>query len=283
VRHGDYVSSDRLKLHYREEGEGPPLLLLAGGPGMDAAYMDTVLDQLKSRFRVILPDQRGTGRSARADAAAYDMGLYVQDVEDLRRHIGVERWNLVGHSWGAWLGEAYAAENPERVRRMVLVGACGPGISFLQPALDNLKSRMTFNDLERAKRASSPDWILRDADAAASENARASMPCFFYDRSVGQSYRDSQTGTFSTAGVFGAVMGKLAEASYDLLPKLRTLTIPTRVVHGDYDHIPAGFPASVADAMPNATLTLLDRCGHFPWIEQPEEFYRSVFYHLCDS
>jgi proline iminopeptidase len=274
---GFCTSADGLRLSYTEFGHGEPVLVLAGGPGMYAGYMMPIVDELARYHRVILPDQRGTGTSERPDNLdGYAMQHYVDDVKALREHIGIQNWSIVGHSWGGWLAEAYAANYPDHVSKLILIGSCGPGIDFLQPALDQLRSRFTEEDNERARIANEPARIASDPDLVASENLQASMPCLFADRKKGEAFRDSFNGTFSTYGIFGAVMRSLAKENYDLVPALRQLQAPALFIHGDYDHIPIEFPTKAAEAMPHARLERMERCGHFPWIEQPQRFFELI-------
>ena len=100
--------------------EGKPAVVLHGGPGTGCpAGMRRVFDP--DAYRVVLFDQRGCGRS-RPDAGdpATDLSVntthhLLGDIEQLRRHLGVERWLVFGGSWGSTLGLAYAERHPERV------------------------------------------------------------------------------------------------------------------------------------------------------------------------
>jgi proline iminopeptidase len=106
--------------------EGKPAVVLHGGPGSGcSAGMRRVFDP--EAYRVVLFDQRGCGRS-RPDAGdpATDLSVntthhLLGDIEQLRRHLGVERWLVFGGSWGSTLGLAYAERHPERVTEVVLI------------------------------------------------------------------------------------------------------------------------------------------------------------------
>ena len=107
--------------------EGMPALVLHGGPGSGCtAQMRQFFDP--SRYRIILFDQRGSGRSLpHASDPATDLSVnttehLIGDIEGLRRHLGIERWLIFGHSWGSVLGFAYAERYPLRVSHAVLAG-----------------------------------------------------------------------------------------------------------------------------------------------------------------
>ena len=105
--------------------EGPPWLLLHGGPGSGANVgMLAPLDL--SRHRAIVPDQRGSGASRpRGGILRNHTAALVSDLERLRCHLGLERWSVLAGSWGTVLALAYAQAHPQRVERLVLRGAFG--------------------------------------------------------------------------------------------------------------------------------------------------------------
>ena len=118
---------DGQRLHYEVRGapDGVPAVVLHGGPGSGcspwwAGFFNPV------RYRVVLLDQRGAGRSTPStqdpdtDLSANTTTHLVADLERLRDHLGVDRWLLLGGSWGSTLGLTYAVTHPERVRAVVL-------------------------------------------------------------------------------------------------------------------------------------------------------------------
>lgn len=107
-------------LHIAEMGKGPPLLLLSGGPGC-ANYLQPVASLLPG-WRRLLPDPRGTGKST---GGAHDLETALADLEAVREALGLERWTVLGHSWGADLGLAYALAHPKRVTRLVSFAGTG--------------------------------------------------------------------------------------------------------------------------------------------------------------
>ncbi|MEU8222947.1 prolyl aminopeptidase [Kribbella sp. NPDC048915] len=125
--HGLLDVGDHNRVYWETCGnpEGKPALVVHGGPGSGASpfwrrYFDP------ARYRVVLVDQRNCGRST-PDAAAPDVDLrnnttqqLIADFEQLRRHLEIDRWLLLGASWGATLGLAYAEQHPEVISEIVL-------------------------------------------------------------------------------------------------------------------------------------------------------------------
>ena len=110
---------------WRDMGRGEPWLLLHGGPGSGCSPALLAPFDL-ARQRVIAPDQRGAGDSRPSGrTAANHLAALVADLEALRRHLGLERWSLLGGSWGTVVALAYARQHPDHVARLVLRGAFG--------------------------------------------------------------------------------------------------------------------------------------------------------------
>ena len=122
--HGTLAVSERHALYYEQCGNplGKPVVLLHGGPGAGCSpKMRRFHDP--TRYRIVLFDQRGSGRSApHADLGDNTTWDLVADIERLRLHLGVARWQVFGGSWGSTLALAYAQTHPERVTELVLRG-----------------------------------------------------------------------------------------------------------------------------------------------------------------
>ncbi|WP_354685057.1 alpha/beta fold hydrolase [Cupriavidus necator] len=116
---------DAHRVHVRVSGppDGEPWLVLHGGPGSGcSASMAGWFDP--QRHRVVMPDQRGAGRSTPAGSVRRNnVGALLADLEQLRQALGIARWGVVGGSWGAALALAYAARYPDAVAALVLRGA----------------------------------------------------------------------------------------------------------------------------------------------------------------
>ncbi len=117
-----------VRIHYRVMGaRADTVVVVHGGPGAGIGSVLPDLAPLAERFTVIFYDQRGGGLSTLpADTALLDARYFVEDLEAVRRHFGLDRMKLVTHSFGAVLAARYAERYPERVGRLVLHGATGP-------------------------------------------------------------------------------------------------------------------------------------------------------------
>lgn len=124
------------KIYYEQEGQGLPLVLINGGPGGTHHFFHPYFSQLKDHAQIIYYDQRGTGKSSAGDTGkTYTIKQAVEDLESLRKALKLEKWVVLGSSYGGLLAQYYALTYPDRVAGLILVAAldgphCGSVISW---------------------------------------------------------------------------------------------------------------------------------------------------------
>lgn len=267
---------------YRVAGrtDGVPLVILHGGPGEGSMVFEQgVGSQLEKAARVVYYDQRGAGRSARPkDAALYSIPILVEDVEALRRELGVEQIALLGHSFGAVLALEYAAKYPERAAGVVLAGA-----AFDFPALiDAMCARLAAENTEahaRAMQAAGPDGRCNPFagipdDAARKAWTEANM---FPDPAVARKVEawDNANGLANSGELGGAIFSQ-GLLSYRFAGMDR-LTMPVLAIDGALDHQTAVEPMeALVKAAPKGALLAYPGRGHFMFVEDPERFAADV-------
>jgi proline iminopeptidase len=263
-------------LHYRVTGAGSPVVMLSGGPGFDVDYMFPAGDAFPNNRRVFL-EQRGTGRSRPPKPRPEDMTLAtaVADVEALRADLGQERLFLAGHSWGGMLAMAYAAAHPDRIDRLILIDSGGPTLEFAQWFDDNIRARMRPEDIEAQRYWTEAGKRGTPADKVAIETIRAITPAYFFDRQKGLAFANELTDTALHADVNELLFADLAK-NYDVRAALRSLDRPVLIVQGRQDPIGDKTAEDLHGLIKGSTLVYLDRCGHFPWLEQPDAFSRTI-------
>jgi pimeloyl-ACP methyl ester carboxylesterase len=119
---GHFLDRGATRLHYLDEGEGPPVVMLHGNPTWSFYYRNLVL-ALRGAHRCVVPDHVGCGLSDKPPKSRYDYSLQsrIDDLEALLDHAGVRDCSLVVHDWGGMIGLAWAVRHPERVRRLVVL------------------------------------------------------------------------------------------------------------------------------------------------------------------
>jgi proline iminopeptidase len=271
---------DGARLYVHEIGAGHPVVVIHGGPDFDHTYLRPELDRLADRFRLVYYDQRGRGRSA-GGVSAEDVSISseVEDLDRLRGHLGYDWVAVLGHSWGGLLAMEYAVRHPDRVSHLVLMNtAPALHVDWLR-FRDDLRRRRSEHDLKAMTAiAADPAYARGDpaADAAYYRvHFRIALPPELLDRVV-----DRLRTHFTPASVLTAraIEERLYERTcrrpdYDLLTRLRPLAVPTLVVHGDQDLIPVDAARHIADAIPGARLHVLEGCGHFAYLERPDDLH----------
>lgn len=268
-----FASYDGTRLAYTEVGSGPPLLCLPGGPGRAAAYLED-LGGLAAVRTLVLLDARATGHSdVPDDPASLRFDRLAEDVEALREHLGLERADVLGHSAGCLVAQAWAAAHPDRVGRLVLV----------TPS-DRLQGG-DRGDVAgiRAGRSAEP-WY---ADAAEAQSAlpdappaqaqalvRATRP-FFYGRWDERTQQHAATADrqSSRRAELGFAAGADEVDVAVLTRGLGAVTAPVLVVGGERDALTGVASVyRVAESFPTATADVVPHAGHFPWVDEPEAF-----------
>ncbi len=270
------IPRDGFSLHYRTEGTGTPIVFLSGGPGLNVDYFIRAAELFPGSYQRIYLEQRGTGRSRPAKLTSEMMTLVnmVDDLEALRTHLKLERIILAGHSWGGMLAMAYGAAHPDRVDRLILIDSGGPTSEFRQWFSANIEARLHTEDREArdywaaaVKRGVDPDKVM-------TESSRAILPAYFYDRAKGLAVAASMPDGRSHSDA-SRLLDEDLQKSYDLRDALPKLSRPVLIIHGHQDPIGDKTAEDIHALIPSSTLRYINQCGHFPWIEQPEEM-RSI-------
>jgi proline iminopeptidase len=275
------IPVEKASLYSREIGQGQPLIVLHGGPDFDHSYLLPDLDRLADTFRLIYYDQRGRGRSAdQVLPEEVTLASEIDDLDMVRQHFHLESPALLGHSWGTVLALEYALRHPERVSHMMLMNPAPVSTSDLA-MFRKVYVQKLGADIDRQREiVASAAYKDGDTEAVAARYRLHFKPALArpedYERLMA-----TMKAAFVRQGKGGIVKARAVEDrlmrdtwqvdSYDLLPKLQTLSIPTLVIWGDHDFFPVEIAAHIARAIPNAQLLTLKDCGHFAYLECPGE------------
>lgn len=268
---------------YGQEG-GERLLLLHGGPGAHHDYLLPQMLQLASESDgpgrdLLFYDQRGGGRS-RSEAAERQGITWETHVRDLARVVAefaLEPLSLIGYSWGGLLALLYAREaavgrTPIAPSRLVLIDPAPLARRFREqferefsrrqasPAVDEMRQELAASGLRE-----------RDLQAYRHRSFELSVAGYFANP---RAARD-----LTPFRVTGRVQQSTWESlgDYDLLadPALARIVSPTLIVHGREDPIPLASSQECARAL-DATLVVIDECGHVPYVEQPAALFGAI-------
>ena len=258
----------KLYVEVRGNAPGRPLLVVNGGPGFDHGYLVTspVWDELAKGRRVVMYDQRGTGRSTPVKPGTpLTLADQLADLEAVRKSLGVQEIDLLGHSYGGSLVMAYTARFPDRVKRLLIVDSAAPKWS---------ETAFLFKEVypEIAERMDGFELGSQFGDTSAIEGQiREYLTMLFWD----PGHRDAFLRQYSTGG-FRRHVNEVLDADmahYDLNPEIKKFRMPVLVMTGRYDMNVAPVVAwKIHKAIPGSRLEIFDRSGHLPFFEEPERF-----------
>jgi proline iminopeptidase len=255
-----------VRLFERRIGQGPPTVVLHGGPGAHHDYLLPGFDALATGRELIYYDQRGGGRSPVSREIPVGWKEQVADLEELRQQWQLDRLTLAGYSWGGLLALLYAVEHPDRVDRLALVS---PAPAWKEARLEferRFEARNLSPELQK-KRAALRESGLREQNPA--EYAQR-----MFELSVAPYFSNPDRARDLTPfRVTGRTQQEVWSSldDYDLRPAIARLSVPSLVLLGEDDLIPGESAETVARLL-GADFHLLPRCGHVPYVEAFEEF-----------
>lgn len=275
-----FISVKDGKLFYRIAGKGVPLIVLHGGPGLDQDYLLPQLYKLAENNLVVFYDQRGSGRSleTKLDEKHINIDQFVDDLEALQISLGFDKFILMGHSWGGLLAMQYAVDHQENLIGLILLDTAPADYKGQQAFIDEfgLRTKDIHNDIK-------PLFAYNDFKelnaTQISDLYRKLFSVYFYkpeevkDLSLNFSVASAQSGF--------KVMEEMSKTYWlqpnvNLFPKLKKLKVPTFILHGKQDIVPVWTAQEINDAIPQSEIVILDQSDHFPYIEQPSQFFAEL-------
>lgn len=269
-RQGRTFTANGTRLWYDVWGKAgaPPLVLINGGPGFDHAYMlsSDVWERLSRGRPIVVYDQRGTGRSEpfRADGSQ-TLDNHVADLEALRVELHADKIDIAGHSWGGYLGMAYAIAHPDRVAHLVLCSSSAPKPEDTQTML-----REYFpEEMDRFEAYVAAKKQGRDGDEKVA--LRSLSTALFYSGEKREEFLTKNEDLHLDQAMNDAL--ETALAGHDMWPAVRALHTPTLILNGRYDtNIAPETAYKIHKAIPGSRLYYFERSGHFPFVEEPDLF-----------
>lgn len=260
-----YTSNKRVRIYWEEGGSGDPLLMIMG-LGFSMVMWRDLRQVLSGRFRVILLDNRGVGRSG-VPLVPFPMASMAQDAACVMDAAGVRSAHVLGMSMGGMIAQELALNFPDRVRKLVLgcTSCGGPNSIRADPQVLRVLSPRPFAS-RKARMEKLVPFIYdpqtpRERIEADLEVVRRNMPPLL--------------------GYLGQLYAIMTWDAYDRIPMIKS---PTLVIHGLTDQlVPAGNAGILASRIPDAKLVLLPNASHIFPTDQPELSRKELLGFLCAS
>jgi proline iminopeptidase len=260
------VLRDGTALWTAVSGNGPAVVCCHGGPGL-WDYLEPLAALIDDRFTVVRYDQRGCGRSN--GDGPFTIAQATDDLDQLRSALGLQRWAVIGHSWGAELALHYAARYPAHTAAVVYIAGVGVGDDF-QPRYVAERDRRLGQDLHRWRE-------LRARTRTAAEEREWCLLQWLPDFSPGPDAAGHAAALWATRPADATVNSEASRdlwadrGSEDLLVSARAIAAPVTMLLGADDPRPWSATDSLFDALPRVQRVVLEGAGHAPWAERPTD------------
>lgn len=264
-------------------GEGAPVIFLHGGPGDTHHYMKRMAKPLFEKHRCIFFDQRGTGLSVveRRAADQFTLDHMLSDLAAVHKFYSAAPVGLVGHSWGAMYGLLACLKFPEKFTAAALLNMGPLDAEAEKRTSENLLKELSPEEAGQWEKIRQRRSLARDTGdfesviEADKELMSLRVKSWIFDPKLhdvflADYFLDPPPDREVNKWVWEAQVGSF---NWD---RLKIATSKIWLCAGDHDATPVSQTERLARALPNASVSIYKKCGHIPWMEQPERFYADL-------
>ena len=268
-------NKDASQTYFKTFGTGNPVLIINGGPGMNSNGFEAMAKTLSKNHQTIIYDQRGTGKSTLPilNASTVSMKLMADDIESLRRHLKIEKWTVLGHSFGGMLASYYATLYPESIEKLILSSSGGVDLKLLS------NGSLIEAHLSPIEKDSLRYWNNKidngdTSHASRLGRGRAMAPAYVYDRKFIPLIAERLTQGNSTLNTL--LWTDMQNRNFDCKAKLKSFQKPVLIIQGKQDIISEEIGNIALKTFPNAKLILLDKSKHYGWLDAEDKFFGEI-------
>ncbi len=266
-------------LYYHVYGSGEPVVILAGGPGVNYQQLEEVGLALAKDHQAIFFEQRGTGRSIPKpfDTSTISIDAALSDLELLLKHLRLKEAHFLGHSWGGMLALSFAAHHPAKVKSLILLdpGPYKMDRSINETFSGNIQSRLSPADKRTRDSIFSKRWSGNFTPEDQLQFDKWELIPVFYDRTMVDSLVEKINKGGNHPEMGSLIFHSLRKKRFDLTKQLSSFKKPVHIISGSQD--PGAFVSyEIKLLMPQTKLHWINHAGHFPMYEQPARFYEAL-------
>lgn len=285
-----FVDANGVMLYYMIVGRGEPLVVMHGGPGASHDYFLPYLLPLARHNRVIFIDERGSGKSQQLeDPAGYTIENMVEDLEATRKALNLGKINLLGHSYGGALVQAYALKYQQNLRHLIL-GSTWSSTVALNQVFTRMKEKMSPELREHIERLEAAGLYGHGKDYEKTRYTAEYMIAawgegyfpYVYQGHPDPNYDPVDNGKMSW-DLYREMWGEHGEfvidgnlKSVEYTDRLASLRVPTLVLVGDHDECDPSLSQAMHDKIAGSKLVILPKSGHMTFVDQPGLFVKTV-------
>lgn len=273
---GYAVKNGDVSLYVKVFGDkGNPIVIINGGPGMNSNGFNALADSLAIDHVVYLYDQRGTGRFKLDSCSSenINMELMVEDLEAIRKHFKIDRWIVMGQSFGGMLAYQYAATYPEYVAAMIQSSSGGMDLSIRNSIL--IQARLT--ELQRDSLSYYSELRMNgDTSTSTDERYRYFLACAYV-------YNDEKYAPIIATRLNQAnfeinqiLWTDMIENEFDYKEEMLSYQGPVLITVGQYDVVDLASARLAHEILPHSTLEIIANSGHYGWLDNPLQYFNAV-------
>ncbi len=258
--------SNGLNLVYETQGAGEEVVIVVhGGAGLPHEYFHPMLYNLSRYAKLVFFDRRADMLSATSGKGMASVGELSDDIDSLRKTLGLERVTLLAHSFGATIALRYAVEHPANVKRLILVSA-GPSVENPYEGEKRIVKKLSKVEMAAYRSGEGGTGATKPCDRV---RMRYSVlyPYYFHKRVPYEFDRGVYTVYFDALSKKEALASD--SSSLDFRADLSDIKVPVLVVAGRHDLVtPPDQSFQLANGLPQSRLVVLEHSGHFPFFEE---------------
>ena len=263
-----FALPDGYNLNVEEVGSGFPVIVLHGGPGLDHSMFRPYLDPLGDEYHLLYVDERGQGRSQRVDPATLSLEAFARDVDLLAETLELDRFALLGHSFGAIIATYHATELGTATAYVISAG--GDSSDALEADV-----QASLDALGKDGKAIAGSWEAEktvETEAQLKELLRDQLPFHFHGQPP-PGYLEDSVGSPEVLRYFA----NMGYGAFDYRPKLKDVDKPTLVIVGEHDRTTTPRAARVLhDEIQGSELVAIPDAGHMSFVEQTDRYLAAV-------
>jgi proline iminopeptidase len=263
------VKINDTELYYTEYGSGVPFLVMHGGLGVDHSYLRPTFDSLGDLFKLIFYDHRGNGRSGRPPINTITYEQLADDANALRENLGYEKIGVIGHSAGGYIALQYAIRHKKNISYLILIDTA-PAFDYLKELLDNVKNKNPTPEIIATLNAKTAPTI-----EGFQQQFKILQPLYFYDFNSEIKEKTDKIIEKMILNPEVAALNDILMPKFNVISQLNKIEVLTLILVGVDDFIcPPSQAKRMHDSIPKSELFIFEKCGHYPFYEVPDQFFK---------
>lgn len=285
-----FVDAHGVLVYYKIVGNGNPLVIVHGGPGASHDYFLPYLLPLARTHQLIFLDERGSGRSEKLeDPSGYTVGAMVEDVEAVRAALRLGAIDLLGHSYGGVLAQAYALKYQQNLRHLILCSTFH-STSKMNGVFQTMLAGMSPALRAHIRKLEADSLYGHGMDFERNRYTDEYMVAAWGEGYFPYLYQNHPDPNYSAVGngvmswdlyreMWGShgefvIDGNLKSVEYE--EQLASLRVPTLITVGDHDECAPSLAQAMHERITGSSLVILPKSGHMTFVDQPALFIKTV-------